>query len=243
METCAAQAQVLQQMQSGKQLAQAEESVSRAKALTYQRDVFYFYDTDTAALTALNALAHGTAVLPDCFATYGVVHVNHWIEKRHGYFYLKDGDLAGVILNIHDQSYPIEVGYLWPLIPIAQCAGTIAFKTYFYFVYVYLFFIVGNDVRELPPDIFVAVPQGNWAKLWAYLLGHAQNQQMAQMPLHQNWPNMFRLARNIYCHEGIADGGSIRQLAAQLIAYFQTTGALKRVFNRVLSFYGSDQAM
>jgi hypothetical protein len=63
---------------------------------------------------------------------------------------------------------------------------------------------------------------------------------MAQMQIQQSWPNMFRLARNIYCHEGAVDGATIRELAAHLIKYFQTTVALKQVFDHVLKFYGNE---
>jgi hypothetical protein len=123
METCATQAQVLQAMQTGLARGLAEQNVIKAKALTYQRDIFYFYDTNTKALESLDALARGTPVLPESFATYGIVHVPHWVEKRQGNYYLKDWELAAVLLNRADQSYPIEAGFLWPLIPIAQCAG------------------------------------------------------------------------------------------------------------------------
>jgi hypothetical protein len=123
METCATQVQVLQAMQTGLSPELAEQYVIKAKALTYQRDVFYFYGTDTKALSSLNALARGTPVLPEYFATYGIVHVPHWIEKRQGYYYFKDWELASVLLKKEGQSYPTETGFLWPLIPIAPCTG------------------------------------------------------------------------------------------------------------------------
>jgi hypothetical protein len=123
MEICALQAQVLQAMFVYPVSAvDAEVHAIKAKLNIYQRDMFHFYGWDKTATTALCSLARGTAVMPSYFANYGIVSVPNWVESRGGKYYLKDWDLATVLLNI-PESHPVESALLWPLFPIAQCAG------------------------------------------------------------------------------------------------------------------------
>jgi len=216
--TCAVQAQVLQAMATGLTETAAEQAVYRTKALTYQRDLQYFYENDRDAMASLIALACGTPTVPGLHATFGVVHVPHWTERRQQLYYLKDWELAAVLVNLHNRGGDInaECILLWPLIPIARNGET--------------------DHSEIPDNHFndITFGNGNWERFWSFVLEHLVNQTAAATNPQPTWNSLFRLARNIYCH---SDTNSVVALYGEFVNYFGTIRAVQSVLSKALDFY------
>lgn len=70
-----------------------------------------------------------------------------------------------------------------------------------------------------------------WMDLWDWLANHERNNRTDTT--HHNWLIFFKMARNVYCHEGTTQGPDIQEMYVKFCNLFAGRTRLRQMFRAV----------
>jgi len=212
--TVALQFQVLAEMEIHNDPLTAQQFVYNRIQQVYERDFVFLYSTDDPTRLALEELANGVAVLPQPVAQNRLRFEKWVMQFKDGNYYLRDALLATFMTKKFKQTIKQlpEISVLWRLIPIGNCFDALAV-----------------ELPDLKYNSHVKVAMAE------YLLCHPANTRSQRVNAHE-WRELFRLSRNIMCHEDSVQGDSIKDLCSWFVGLFGSRFAVEEAFSYVSSF-------